>query len=335
MAAALALKSALTRGAVITSANWPVVLIDFGIETLYKAALAVPIVGGAFVVGVIFGHDLQGVMSEGTRGAADMVVGSLTAAPFAFVGFLAGLGLVACGGAIVVFTIKAGTLSILVAADRSAGEFHRDRAHLGWIRRANAYRLEAILANARKYSRRSALLGVWLGIAYALVSGAYLAAMAIGLNLPAGSVWGSAWPLLVLIATSAVAVSIALINLAYDLLRIIMVTDDCRLSVALTRLRAFLLVDARQVIGIFAVTIVVLALAAAILLLAAWMLALVSWVPFAGVIVVPLQAVAWVVRALLFEYVGLTAIAAYQTQYRRFADPHGTLVVLPPQVQQA
>jgi hypothetical protein len=233
------------------------------------------------------------------------------------------------------FAIKAGTLSILVAADGSAGEFHRDRMHIGWMRRADAYRLETLLTNARKYARRSALLGVWLGIAYTMVIGAYLGGMAIGLSSSAGSVWGSAWPLLVLIATSAVVVSIALVNLAYDLLRIIVVTDDCRLSTALSRLRAFLLVDARQVIGIFAVTIVGLALAAAILLLAAWMLALVSWVPFAGVIVVPLQAVAWVVRALVFEYVGLTAIAAYQTQYRRFADPHSTLTVLPPQVQRA
>ena len=296
MAAPLALKAALKRGAVITIANWPVVLVDFGIEALYKAALAVPIIGGAFVVAVVLGHDLQGVLSEGTRAAADGIVSSLTTAPFAFAGFLAAVGLVACGGAIVMFVIKAGTLSILVTADRSAGEFHRDRMQIGWIRRAAAYRLETLLANTRKYAGRSALLGAWLAIVYGFVLGVYLAVMAAGLASAAESVWGSAWPLLVLIATSAVAISIALINLAYDLLRIIMVTDDCRLSAALSRLRGFLLVDARQVIGIFAVTIAVLALAAAVSLLAASMLALVSWVPVVGIIVVPLQALAWVIR---------------------------------------
>jgi hypothetical protein len=335
MAAPLALKAALTRGAVITIANWPVVLVDFGIEALYKAALAVPIIGGAFVVAVIFGHDLQGVMSEGIRAAADIVVGSLTTAPFAFAGFLVAAGVVACGGAIIMFVIKAGSLSILVAADRSAGEFHRDRLQLGWMRRAQAFRLDTLLANTLKYAGRSAQLGNWLGIAYALVLGAYLAVMAAGLGSASQSVWGSAWPLLVLVATSTVVVSVALVNFVYDLLRIIIVNDDCRLSAALSRLRAFLLVDARQVIGIFAVTIAALAIAAAILLLAAWMLALVSWVPFAGIIVVPLQALAWVIRALVFEYVGLTALSAYQTQYRRFAEPHSTLTVLPAQVHHA
>jgi hypothetical protein len=140
---------------------------------------------------------------------------------------------------------------------------------------------------------------------------------------------------LVLIATSAVAIGIALINLAYDLLRIIMVTDDCRLSAAVTRLRAFLLADARQVIGIFAVTIAVLVVATAVSLLGAWVLALVSWVPVIGIIVVPLQIIAWPIRALAFESVALTAISAYQTQYRRFGEPQSTLAVVPAQVHRA
>ena len=335
MAAALGLQAALRRGACVTLANWPVVLVDFGIESLYKFALAVPVIGGAFVVAVILGHDLQGVLSEGTRAAADLVVSSLTTAPYAFVAFLLAVGVVACGGAVVMFVIKAGTLSILAAGERAAGEFHRGRMPSGWMGRARAYRLETLLVNTRRFARRAALIGVWLGIAYALVLGGYVAVMAGGLRVAAESPWGSAWPLLVLIATSTVVVSIALINLAYDLLRIIVVTDDCRVSTAVLRLRAFLLVDARQVIGIFAVMIAVLAVAAAVSLLAASVLALVSWVPVVGIVVVPLQAIAWLIRALVFEYVGLTAMSAYQTQYRRFAEPQTTLTVLPAQVHSA
>jgi hypothetical protein len=37
----------------------------------------------------------------------------------------------------------------------------------------------------------------------------------------------------------------------------------------------------------------------------------------------------------VFEYVGLTALSAYQTQYRRFAEPRSTLTVLPAQVHHA
>jgi hypothetical protein len=286
-------------------------------------------------VAVIRGQDLQGVLSDGIRAAADLVVGSLTAAPFAFAGFLLAVGIVACGGALVMFVIKAGTLSILAAGERAAGEYHRGRLPSGWLARARVYRLETLLGNTRRFARRAALLGVWLGGAYAIVIGAYVAVMAIGLSSAADTPWESAWPLLVLVSTSTVIVSIAIVNLAYDLLRVIIVTDDCRLSVALGRLRAFLLVDARQVIGIFVVMIAMLAIAAAVSLLAASVLALVGWVPVVGIVVVPLQAVAWLIRALVFEYVALSAISAYQTQYRRFADPPSTLMVVPPQVQHA
>ena len=39
-----------------------------------------------------------------------------------------------------------------------------------------------------------------------------------------------------------------------------------------------------------------------------------------GLAVVPLQGAAWLVRGLVFEYVDLTALAAYTAQYRRFME---------------
>jgi hypothetical protein len=47
----------------------------------------------------------------------------------------------------------------------------------------------------------------------------------------------------------------------------------------------------------------------------------VAWVPLAGLLFVPLQVAFWIVRGLLFEYMGLVTLSAYQTQYRRFAEP--------------
>jgi uncharacterized membrane protein len=48
-------------------------------------------------------------------------------------------------------------------------------------------------------------------------------------------------------------------------------------------------------------------------------LALISWVPFVGLIVMPLQVVAWILRGLLFQWMDLTTMVAYVAQYRRFA----------------
>jgi hypothetical protein len=58
-------------------------------------------------------------------------------------------------------------------------------------------------------------------------------------------------------------------------------------------------------------------------------------VPVIGIIVVPLQILLWPIRALAFESLGLAAISAYQTQYRRFGEPQSALAVVPAQVHRA
>jgi hypothetical protein len=50
-------------------------------------------------------------------------------------------------------------------------------------------------------------------------------------------------------------------------------------------------------------------------------LALVAWVPLVGLAVVPLQLAAWLIRGVVFHYMELTAWSAYQSQYRRYAEP--------------
>jgi hypothetical protein len=124
----------------------------------------------------------------------------------------------------------------------------------------------------------------------------------------------------VLVATSTVAVSLTIVNLAYSLVRAIVVTDDCSVSVAFGRLLAFVFQDARQVIGIFAVMWVVVVLASAVALLATAGVTLVASMPVLGLLVVPLQAAAWIVRGLVFQFMNLATLSAYQTQYRRVAD---------------
>jgi hypothetical protein len=297
------------------------VLIDFTLESLFKLALAVPIVGGAFMVAVLLGQDVRVLFEEGLRSAAELVAQSLDSAPVALGSFLVAVGLVAIGGAIILFVVKAGTLAVLVQADRTAGELQRGSISFSAIRRANVYTPAAIVAFGRQYARRAAGLTLWLSFTYAAIGASYVGALALALRVAESASWAPAWPLIVLISTSTGVVAVAVVNLAYDLLRVIVVTDDCDLRSAFQRLRRFVVQDARQVLGIFAVVgvLVLLATAASVMMTAG--LTFVAWVPLVGLISVPLRAAAWLIQGLLFQYVSLSALSAYQTQYRRFATP--------------
>ena len=50
---------------------------------------------------------------------------------------------------------------------------------------------------------------------------------------------------------------------------------------------------------------------------------LIAFVPLAGLAVFPLQLAALVLRGLVFEYLGLTALAAYTTLYHRHVAQFG------------
>jgi hypothetical protein len=320
MAPALTLRAALSRGAIVALANWPVILVEFVAESVYKVAVGVPIVGGAFMVAVLLGADVRSLLGEGVLSAAEHILVPLSNAPAALLAFLLSLCLVGIGGAMLMFVVKAGTLAVLVQAEAVAGETYRRPIGLAVLKEARAYSLAAMWAATRRFQRRAALLALWLGIAYLLVGGLYLAAVVYGFQWVAASEWAAAWPLLVLTATSAAAVGITIVNLLFDLARVIMVADDCRIGVALQRVRAFLLKDARQVLGIFGAmgTLLLAAMAASITATAG--LTLIAWVPLLGLLFVPLQVAFWILRGLLFQYMSLTTLTAYQSQYRRFAS---------------
>ena len=120
----LPLRAALKRGALVAAANWPVVVIDFALESFYALSLTVPVLGGALMVAAIAGTELGTVVGEGLRATADLVVGSLGTAPVALTAFFAAVAIVGVGGETIVFALKVGTLSVIVAGDRAAGEVH-------------------------------------------------------------------------------------------------------------------------------------------------------------------------------------------------------------------
>ena len=180
MTPALPLGAALRHGALVTLANWPIVIVEFVIESLYKLALGVPIVGGALMVAVLVGTDIRALLGESARTTADLIIASLFNAPVALTTFMAAVGLVAFGGAIVMFVVKAGTLSVLVQGERQAADLHRATVRQESLRRAYAYSLAAVLDGMQRFGRRSAALAAGLGVAYLIIGGLYILAITLG-----------------------------------------------------------------------------------------------------------------------------------------------------------
>jgi hypothetical protein len=52
---------------------------------------------------------------------------------------------------------------------------------------------------------------------------------------------------------------------------------------------------------------------------ATWGFYLIAYAPLAGLVVLPLQLGAWLLRNLVFQYLGLTALSAYLSLYRSSA----------------
>jgi hypothetical protein len=319
MALALPLRAALVRGALVTLGNWSVVLIEFAMESLYKIALVVPVVGGALMVTAIAGGSVRAIFAEGARTAAARIVAALLGAPIALTSFIAALAVAGVGGAMLMFVLKGGTLAVLVAGERKAPHERRGSRY-ALMTGSHAFDLPTLFAGIQKFSRRMRGLALCLSGAYALLGTAYVLALVAAFRLADQPGVGSVWPVAVAVATGAIVVGLAGVNVMFDVLRVIVVCDDCSVRAAASRLAQFLVHDARQVVGIFAVVTGLFALAAAAFLLLAAGLALVAWVPVVGIVVVPLQLAAWLIRGVLFQWMGLTALCAYQAQYRRFAQ---------------
>jgi len=158
-------------------------------------------------------------------------------------------------------------------------------------------------------------------VSYAILATLAVSTLLLAMRLAERDGWSIVLPLSAVVVTAVGLIAVGALQLTQALLQTIICTDDCRLSVGVARLRLFLLHDARQVLGIFGVVLVLVVLATAAWVLATTGLALIAWVPLVGLAVVPLQLAAWLVRGLVFHYMDLSAWSAYQSQYRRYAEP--------------
>ena len=109
---------------------------------------------------------------------------------------------------------------------------------------------------------------------------------------------------------------ITIVNFVYLLLQIAVAIDDCTVREAIAGITRLLRVEFRTVTLIFGATLALVLLTTAASILATAALGLIAFVPFVGLAALPLQLVAWLVRGLVFQFIGLTAVVAYARLYR-------------------
>src|SRR5947207_12443816 len=81
-------KAALKRGALLAAANWPLVVVQFVAESSLKLLLAVPIVGGAFLVALLLNASLTDLLRGDVREIVTAILAALVASPAALVAFV-------------------------------------------------------------------------------------------------------------------------------------------------------------------------------------------------------------------------------------------------------
>ena len=319
-------QAVLKRGALVAAANWPVTLIQAVADSIFKLLMAVPLVGGIFLVGVVVGDEPVTLLTLEWRELAATIFGALLSHPLVLTLFLLALSVVTVGGSLFVFLVKGGTVSTLVRGERDAKAIEAPPLHWNVVTSATQFSVEAFIEAARALFPRYAKLGILLMVVYVISGAAYVALVIAG--RAAGSYYGA--PALL---TATFVTWITAVNLTYLLVQIVIAADDCGVSTALRRVAAFIRRERRTIFGVFVVILGMVVLATGASVVATAALGVISFVPFLGpflgLAVLPLQILAWVIREVVFQYIGLASVGAYVKLYREFAAAEGQLKAAP------
>jgi hypothetical protein len=318
MSQAPALKLALKRGALVAAANWPLVAIQFIAESTLKLLLAVPILGGIFLVVLLLDGDVAELLDGDPRDIVAGVVAALRGNPAALTAFVIAFVLVLLGGSTLTFVVKAGTVAVLAEAEAQAGSIERPPVRLATLRRANRTHIEFFLAACHRLGGRYVRLGLLLLLVYGVTAAVYLGVVIGGYALVdnVGVLLG--WTVAAALASSVLVVWITLVNFYYLLTQMAIAVDDVGVGTGGVNVFRFLRKNLREVAGIFGVVLVLVAVATVASILGTAGLYLISYVPIAALAVMPLQIAAWLLRGFVFQYLALTALGAYLTQYRHY-----------------
>ena len=322
MTQAPGLKVALKRGALLAAANWPLVAVQFVAEATFKLLLAVPVLGGVFLVVLLLGADMEQFLSGDAR-VVGAVIGALRESPAALVAFSLAFLIVLLGGSALTFVVKGGTVAVLAEAEAKAGRLERPPLRLDPLRRANLTDIEPFLAGCQRLWRRYVRLGGLLLLVYAITALLYLTFVISGYALSANAGVLIGWTIAIGLGSSVLVVWITLVNFFYLLTQMTMAVDNVGVRAATRRVLTFLRGSLREVAAIFGVVLLLAVLATVASILATAGLGLIAFVPLAGLAVLPLQVAAWLLRGFVFQYLALTALGAYLTQYRHYLNPRG------------
>ncbi len=303
------LKHLLKRGALLAAANWQIVAIQFVAETTFQVLLVVPILGAAILVAVLLGGNLTDLLHGTPREMFTSITSALLAEPVALSAFITSLLLVLLGGSVLTFAVKGGTVEVLIAANTSALTFET-------FRTASRFTLDRFTAGCARLFKPYLALGFVLMIVYGLSVGGYLVFVVYGYRALEGRALLIGWTFIAAIAAAGLVVWITLVNLIYLLLQVAMAIEGVGLAEACRAAARFIRAEFRELTGVF-IVVFGLVVAATLASALAWSgVGLIAFVPLVGLAVFPLQIAALLLRGLVFEYLGLTALGAYVTLYQ-------------------
>jgi len=330
----LDLKHLLKRGALLVAANWPTVAIQFVAQTTFQVLLAVPIIGAAILVAVLLGTDLADLLQQNLREMFSTIAGALLSEPLALVAFITAFSLVLLGGSALMFVVKGGTVMVLLDANATTGPIERQPLAFETIRSASRFTLQRFIDGCTRLLRPYLLLGLVLIAIYVISVAGYLTFVVYGYQVAEGRIVVIGWTFIAALAAAILVGWITLINLLYLLMQIAMAAEGVGLVEGGRAVVRFVRAEFRELTLVF---VVVFALVAAAMLASAlaWSgVGLIAFVPLVGLAVFPLQIAALVLRGLVFEFLGLTALGAYVTLYHgyasRRAEAHGRSTVASP-----
>jgi hypothetical protein len=314
----LDLKLLLKRGALLTLANWQTVAIQFVAQTTFQVLLAVPIIGAAILVAVLLGGDLANLLQGSMREMFATVTDALTSEPVALLAFVTAFGLVLVGGSVFMFLVKGGTISVLLAANDVTGPIESEPITYESVKQAAQFTMPGFVNGCTRLFRPYLYLGLALIVVYAISGAGYLAFVVYGYQAAGDRALLIGWTFIAAISAVAMVFWITLVNLIYLLLQIAIAIEGVGLADAVRSVAAFARDQGRGLGGVFLV-VLALVVAATLASALAWSgVGLIAFVPLVGLAVFPLQIAALLIRGLLFEYIGLTALGAYLTLYRRY-----------------
>lgn len=310
------LKATLKRGALVAASNWPVILIQFVAESTFKLLIGVPIVGGALLATLALGRDLTDLLRGDARDVVTAVGATLVDHPLAFASFVLSLTIVLGGGGALMFLVKGGTVTVMAEGERQAGNIEHVPMRLSTLQRASGYSVEVFIDGCRRLFRRYLRLGLALYGVYGASAGLYLAVVFGGYSVASETGFEMGWTVVVTLCTGILVVWITVVNLLYLLLQLVVATEDCSVRNAVRFVVALFEARGRDLAAVFLLVFSLVVVATGASLVATAGLSLISFVPLLGFAAFPLQAAAWLVRGLVFQYLGLAATGAYLSLYR-------------------